>query len=137
MIVHALGHDLAAVSELVESVRADATLTRETTKQLALVDQELARIAKLAREAEPDDLAETAEAHQLATHLTRREWQCLGLLVQGLSTSAIAEGIGVSTTTVRTHIQSLLTKLGVHSRLQAVALTSRTSLLAKAPPLTG
>jgi len=41
----------------------------------------------------------------------------------------MAGQLGVSSTTVRTHVQSVLAKLGVNSRLQAVALTIRTTLL--------
>jgi DNA-binding NarL/FixJ family response regulator len=132
-IVNALEHDLTAVSDLVESIRADPALPEEATRRLRAVDQELSRIIQLAREASPALSREAADAHQLAAHLTRREWQCLDLLAQGLSTGAIAEAMTISTTTVRTHVQSLLAKLGVHSRLQAVALTTRTALLASAP----
>ena len=41
----------------------------------------------------------------------------------------MARALTVSVTTVRTHVQSVLAKLGVNSRLQAVALTVRTGLL--------
>jgi ATP/maltotriose-dependent transcriptional regulator MalT len=132
-ILRALSDDLATVSDLVESVRTDQKMPRELTERLEVVDRELTRMGQLAREAAAVDLDEATETHRLAGHLTRREWQCLGLLVHGHSTSAIAGALGVSTTTARTHIQSLLTKLGVHSRLQAVALTIRTSLLTSAP----
>jgi len=131
-IARRLEHDLTAVSDLVESIRADPDLPEFALRRLQAVDRELTRIIEVAREAAPVS-QEAAEVHQLATHLTRREWECLDLLVQGMTTGAIAAGMGVSTTTVRTHVQSLLAKLGVHSRLQAVALTTRTALLAAAP----
>jgi ATP/maltotriose-dependent transcriptional regulator MalT len=132
-ILRELGHDLASVSELLESIRTEPDLPTTLTERLEQADRELTRISRLASEAAAADLDGAPEAHRLATHLTRREWQCLGLLVHGLSTTAIANSLGVSTTTARTHIQSLLTKLGVHSRLQAVALAIRTSLLTDAP----
>lgn len=53
--------------------------------------------------------------------LTRREGQVLGCFAQGLGTAAIAKRLSISTTTVRNHSQRILTKLRVHSRLQAVA----------------
>ncbi|PWH14109.1 MAG: hypothetical protein DDG58_13170 [Ardenticatenia bacterium] len=53
--------------------------------------------------------------------LTRREYEILGLLARGQSTRAIAATLSVSPPTVRNHIQSILTKLHVHSRLEAVA----------------
>jgi two-component system nitrate/nitrite response regulator NarL len=54
--------------------------------------------------------------------LTSREREVLGLLADGRSTSDIAAEMGVSAATVRSHVQSVFTKLGVHSRLRAVAL---------------
>ena len=65
----------------------------------------------------------------LAEHLTGREWQCLAMLVEGLNTTAMTARLGVSRTTVRTHVQALLTKLGVHSRLEAASLAVRYRLL--------
>jgi two-component system nitrate/nitrite response regulator NarL len=49
--------------------------------------------------------------HRLAAYLTIRERHCLRLLVEGLDTAQMAVRLGVSPATVRTHVQSLLTKL--------------------------
>lgn len=73
--------------------------------------------------------SEHAEALRLAAYLTARERECLALVVDGLGTGAMAERLGVSTTTVRTHVQAVLTKLGVHSRLEAASFAVRHSLL--------
>jgi len=54
--------------------------------------------------------------------LTDREWEVLRCIMDGLSTEQIAVQLGVRRSTTRTHVQNLLTKLGVHSRLQAAAL---------------
>lgn len=54
--------------------------------------------------------------------LTAQEQVVLGCLGDGLSTSEIVARLGISHTTVRSHIQAILAKLGVHSRLQAVAV---------------
>jgi two-component system nitrate/nitrite response regulator NarL len=70
-----------------------------------------------------------ADAQRLASFLTDRERQCLALLVEGLDTAAMARRLGVSRATVRTHVQSLLTKLGVHSRLEAVSFAVRYRLV--------
>ena len=53
--------------------------------------------------------------------LTEREREVLSLLAQGSGTSAIAEALSISSATVRNHIQKILHKLNVHSRLEAVA----------------
>jgi two-component system, NarL family, nitrate/nitrite response regulator NarL len=68
-------------------------------------------------------------AHRLAGFLTARERECLLLLVEGLDTAGIATKLGVSAATVRTHVQSLMTKLGVHSRLEAASYAVRYRLL--------
>jgi DNA-binding NarL/FixJ family response regulator len=69
------------------------------------------------------------DLRRLAGYLSRRERDCLGLMVEGLNTSAMADKLGVSQATVRTHVQAVLTKLGVHSRLEAAALAVRYRLL--------
>jgi len=73
----------------------------------------------------PRRLAEPNQALRLASHLTSRERECLMMLVEGLDTAAMVERLGVSRTTVRTHLQAVLTKLGVHSRLEAASFAVR------------
>jgi DNA-binding NarL/FixJ family response regulator len=70
---------------------------------------------------------------RLAGHLTTRERECLRLILDGLDTTRMAARLGVSPSTVRTHVQSLLTKLGVHSRLEAASLAMRYRLLEDLP----
>jgi DNA-binding NarL/FixJ family response regulator len=53
--------------------------------------------------------------------LSAREREILGLLVNGHSNRRIAEECFLSLNTVRTHVQNVLVKLGVHSKLEAVA----------------
>jgi DNA-binding NarL/FixJ family response regulator len=57
--------------------------------------------------------------------LTPRERDALRLLALGHGTGALALALGVSYSTARTHIQNVLAKLEVHSRLEAVALLHR------------
>jgi PAS domain S-box-containing protein len=61
--------------------------------------------------------------------LTRREVEVLRLMTDGLSTKAVADTLHVSPATVRNHVQNVLAKLGVHSRLEAVAYASKHRLL--------
>ena len=65
--------------------------------------------------------------------LTRRESQVLGCFAQGLNTAAIAQRLSISTTTARNHSQRILSKLRVHSRLEAVARGYETGLLSLSP----
>jgi len=60
--------------------------------------------------------------------LTLREREVLRLLAEGLGTQEIADQLFVSSTTTRNHVQHILSKLGVHSRLEAVALALRNHL---------
>lgn len=61
--------------------------------------------------------------------MTNREQEVLRLLAQGASTGAIAAKLGISPATARNHITKILTKLGVHSRLEAVTLALRNGLV--------
>ena len=65
--------------------------------------------------------APTAPVTDAGNPLTRRELEILRLLAGGADTKAAAEHLHVSPATVRNHVQNILGKLGVHSRLQAVA----------------
>lgn len=54
--------------------------------------------------------------------LTDREWEVMNSLAEGRSTDEIATGLGIALSTARKYVQSLLEKLDVRTRLQAVAL---------------
>lgn len=64
-------------------------------------------------------------ADSLLDTLTRREQEVLRSLVSGRRAAEIADTDFVSVTTVRNQIQSILTKLGAHSQLEAVAMAVR------------
>lgn len=65
------------------------------------------------------------EHTKLMGRLSTREREVLDLLVQGLRAGAVAEHFVVSMTTVRTQIRAILSKLGVSSQLEAVALATK------------
>ncbi len=60
--------------------------------------------------------------------LSQRESEVLGLLVEGLSNRAIAKALFIGDETVKTHVRSLLRKLGAADRTQAVATALREGL---------
>ena len=61
--------------------------------------------------------------------LTVRELEVLRMLAGGASTAAAADLLGISTATLRAHVQAILRKLGAHSRLEAVAEAARLGLI--------
>jgi len=61
--------------------------------------------------------------------LTSREQEILTLLAEGHGTRDIAQTLSISTSTVRNHIQHILQKLQVHTRLEAVAIATKHDLL--------
>jgi DNA-binding NarL/FixJ family response regulator len=67
-----------------------------------------------------------SENHQ---QLTDREHEVVGYLAEGLSNAAIAERLTVSVHTVRNHIANLSTKLGAHSKLEALSIALRDGLV--------
>jgi two-component system nitrate/nitrite response regulator NarL len=81
------------------------------------------------RASQQADTSAEPDLRRLATFLTPRELECLALLTEGLNTAAIALRLRISRTTVRSHVQSVLTKLGVHSRLEAASLAIRFGLV--------
>ena len=63
--------------------------------------------------------------------LTRRELEILRFVATGAGTKAVAEQLKVSPSTVRNHVQNIMSKLGVHNRLQAVAYANSHRLLSR------
>lgn len=61
--------------------------------------------------------------------LTAREREVLALLIAGKSTAALAAELFVSPATARNHVQSIMSKLGAHTRLEAVAIASRENIM--------
>lgn len=108
-----------AVEEAIDAVRAAAAGE-------PLIDPAL--LSRLLRRA-----AEEREARRgttmLTDQLTAREREILQLVAQGLRNEEIARTLHLSIRTVQTHVQNILTKLGVHSRLEAVAFAVRVGVV--------
>jgi two-component system nitrate/nitrite response regulator NarL len=85
----------------------------------------------LARRAVGVRSPEEEDALRRAGHLTQRELEVLTLLTEGASSEHIAAQLHISLNTVRTHIQNILTKLQVRSRLEAAAFATRFEIVKK------
>jgi PAS domain S-box-containing protein len=112
---------VVAVRELGDAAPYAVHLVRDTTATREL----LARLQERAGAVPPDAAPPSAPSPDLSP----REREILGLLIQGLNTARIAGQLRVSGATVRNHVQRIFAKLGVHSRLEAVAHATRHRLL--------
>ena len=110
-------------------VTKDTPVTQFVSSVRAVLNGQVVMPAKLAKAAAGGRSKEEQEAALLATQLTDRERELLTLLVQGLNSKEIAVRLSISPNTVRTHVQSILTKLQVHSRLEAAAFAVRYGLV--------
>ncbi|GAA4538241.1 response regulator transcription factor [Amycolatopsis samaneae] len=81
------------------------------------------------RAALPDDTAPP----RAAMPLSRREYQVLQLVAEGLENSAIAKLLFLSVETVRTHVKSILRKLSARDRTHAVTIAFRSGILIAKP----
>jgi PAS domain S-box-containing protein len=70
-------------------------------------------------------------AEPASAGLTARQYEVLKLLGEGASTADIASMLHLATETVRNHIRNIFRVLGVHSRLEAVAVAHRRGLLSE------
>jgi DNA-binding NarL/FixJ family response regulator len=69
------------------------------------------------------------QTQTLRDKLSTREIQILEELARGCDNKAIGEALVISPHTVRTHIQNILTKMGVHSKLEAATLALQLGLI--------
>jgi DNA-binding NarL/FixJ family response regulator len=65
----------------------------------------------------------------LPEHLTEREAEILQLIADGLATREIAQSLGISWETVKTHVHHILAKLEARSRAHAVTIGFRSGLI--------
>jgi two-component system, NarL family, response regulator DevR len=101
----------AGGDEIVTSIRAAAA--GEALIPAAAITRALAGRRESARE--------HSRLAGLLADLTPREKEILALMTDGLDNRAVAEFLHISYATVRTHVRSILSKLGANSRLEAVA----------------
>jgi len=110
------------VTALVEA-GADGFLAKDTSSpEVAAVIRQLAdgHQGPITAAAPPRPARDPA-VELLVQTLSAREREILGYLTAGYSNRRIAEHCFLSLNTVRTHVQNVLVKLGVHSKLEAVA----------------
>lgn len=115
------------VAPLVVHLFRDATQQRQN-EQFA---RQVLGAAERLRESSLSQTISSTLGKSRAKDLTDREREVLSLLAQGLSTRKIAQSLSISPATARNHVQNILHKLHVHSRLEAVAYAFEHGLVAK------
>lgn len=94
-----------------------------SAEQLATAIRDaVAGLYRLAPQAAKVLIEATIEQAHLGNDLTKREREVLGLMVKGLKNTEIAEHLVISNSTVKFHISSIMYKLGVDNRTEAVAI---------------
>ena len=74
-------------------------------------------------------IRKSRDVNAVRSSLTERELDVLRVMAQGVATRDIAAALGISYTTVRTHIRSISTKLGSHSKLEIVVRARELALV--------
>ncbi|WP_067453323.1 response regulator [Actinomadura macra] len=124
---------------LVQAVRRGAVGWLSKTESADLVARVIRSAARQGGWIPPDLLGEVLRRLQtgaaepnggarLLAALTPREREVLQCMVDGLGRAEIAERLGLSANTVRTHTQNLLAKLDLHSALEAITLAMRAGM---------
>jgi DNA-binding NarL/FixJ family response regulator len=118
-------------STLADAVGADGVLATDgSSRQVANAIRRTAQGSQAVVVAPPLPRREPELELLRARILSAREREVLDLLAKGWSTRRIAQEWHVSIQTVRTHVQNVLTKLGVHSMLEAVAFAFQHGMVA-------
>jgi len=77
----------------------------------------------------PPEILTKIRARERREKLTARELEILGLLAQGLDNKSIARVLGVSETTVKTHVSRVLAKIDANDRTHAVVKAAQRGLV--------
>jgi DNA-binding NarL/FixJ family response regulator len=111
----------ASARQLADGVRVlaagEALLAPSVTRRL---------IAEFAR---PDRAAPRPPARERVEELTGRETQMLALIAQGMSNGEIAAHLVIAESTVKTHVNRILAKLGLRDRTQAAVFAYEAQLI--------
>ncbi len=110
-------------------VLKDGSLSRFERGLIAALEGDIVIPQSVAGTGRQIKVERSDEVALLTAQLTEREWDVLALLVAGVTGRTIGTRLGISANTVRTHVQSILSKLQVHSRLEAAAFAVRHNLI--------
>jgi len=121
----------AAVPRAIDSRRLGEAIRRAHSDRRYLDPALAALTARPKRQ--PVDIPGQPPSPRIPMPLSRREYQVLQLVAEGLENSAIAKLLFLSVETVRTHVKSILRKLSARDRTHAVTIAFRGGILISQP----
>lgn len=124
---------IVAIPSKHEDLHIAAHIFRDITerkKEQILIKKIIANIKLLDQPGKNAYIDQTSTlSRKPRARLTRREYDVIRLLAEGRSAKDIAEELYISWSTARKHIQNILTKLGLHSKLEAVTYAIRNNMI--------
>jgi DNA-binding NarL/FixJ family response regulator len=126
-----MGDDASVIAAL--SQGAQGYLLKDSpfetfVRQLTLIEQGLPALSPSIARRIVEHFRKTAVAHEISNDLTPRERDVLGLIGRGLRNADAAVALGLSESTVASHIKSIYAKLGISSRAEAALQAARLGL---------
>lgn len=115
----------AVINKSARTTEIIETIQRLGAGERVLSADEMISLLRLASQQREAD----RRAEQVFDRLTRRELEILQALADGMSDKQIAATLSITSRTVRTHMSNILGKLEVDSRLQALVLALRHSIV--------
>lgn len=123
-----LTSDLSPAS-MIKGVQAGAIGYLTKDRALDDVIQALGAVVAGQNVLTPEQQAQARALEGSGETLTQREVEILRLLARGRDTLAMADELTISANTIRTHIHNIFTKLGAHSKLEAVTMARDRGLI--------
>jgi DNA-binding NarL/FixJ family response regulator len=105
-----------AVDDLMDVVR------RAAAGEIVLPERDLAAVLEQLKG------PQVSSAEAALGRLTPRETEILRSLADGRTSTQVAQSLGISALTVQSHVKNILSKLGVHSKIEAVTIAWRFGL---------
>jgi LuxR family maltose regulon positive regulatory protein len=120
------GPEVGHIVRRLHAMQQQMPVNRSDPGLMQYLDRLLGAFGALPSEPATSTQTQTPE---LVEPLTRKEIQVLQLTADGYSNAAMAEKLSASDSTVRTHLRSISSKLGAHSRAEAVVIGRRLGVI--------
>ncbi|WIV96983.1 response regulator [Kinneretia aquatilis] len=116
------------IQSLLQVLSGQSAVSPEMTSKLVNAFQSLGRQAPAAAASAPPTAEPVVPEAQAAPSISPREQEILAHIAKGASNKEIARALGIAETTVKIHVQHILRKLGLSSRVQVAVFASQRGL---------